>query len=189
MKSKGIKVIRTHPLWIRSGCTKCHQSKGYWDILVFTVRETLTFVPLSHPVTKHVLSISFDVLIQTQRTKCLVQKLKVHYQYPRNSLHYVAWLEGTTPDLAFVVAAGRQEGIIIFNSKWKCNQKIMKASQVFVWINLHFNPAFMVQWFNSTLRIKKCCFCNSTWLINRFLWEQEAICPKNCASIKAFSVY
>lgn len=38
----------------------------------------------------------------------------------------------TAPDLASVVVSGRQEGAIIFNSKWKCNQKIMKVSQVSV---------------------------------------------------------
>lgn len=56
-------------------------------------------------------------------------------------------LPGTTPHLASV--AGRQEGIIMFNSKWKCNQMIMKVSQVSGLINLHFNPVFMVHGFNS----------------------------------------
>lgn len=50
-------------------------------------------------------------------------------------LHYVAW--GTTADPAPVVFAGRQKDSIILNSEWKCNQKIMKESQVFVRINLH----------------------------------------------------
>ncbi len=39
-------------------------------------------------------------------------------------------LPRTIPDLASVVVSGRQEGVIIFNFKWKCNQKIMKVSQV-----------------------------------------------------------
>ena len=53
------------------------------------------------------------------------------------------------------MVTGRQEGLIIFNSKWKCNQKIMKVSEVSVCINLHFNPVFMVHQFNGALSIEK----------------------------------